>query len=506
MSLDGILSIADSGIASVNHALSVIGQNVANASTAGWTREIANDESSTAAGQGMGVRITATTRTTQPQLQAAVLAQTATIAGAQTEASALTQIDAAQGTTGAGDDVASLLGTVQDRLVTLEQDPSNAAAQQQAVGAAQDFATRLNTLSGAVGVARQSAQDDAVSQVAALNTALAGVGALSNQIFAAQAAGQDTADLQNQRDAAVAVVAQIVPVSAATQADGTFLLISGGLVLPTGGGTPFALAAATTGAGVAYPGTLPGVTLGGRDVTAQLGDGALGADISLRDKTLPAQQAGLDQLSQTVSTRFQAQGLSLFTDAGGTVPSSAGPPTQLGYLGYASTIQVDPAVANDPSLVRDGTGAIAGSATGASAFTPNPVGGPAGSTTLIARILTYAFGTEAQAGVAQPATPTTGLGAGGTVSLAYAAPAAIGQFAASLVGSMSGDVAQANARLGDAQALGTTLGAKLQTAGGVSIDTEMSTMVMLQNAYAANAKVIGAVQSMWSTLIAMVQP
>lgn len=506
MSLDSILSIAGSGISNVNHALTVIGQNVANASTTGWTREIANDESSTAGGQGMGVRITATTRATQPQLQAAVLAQSAAVAGAETRAGALTQIDAAQGTTGTGDDVASLLGAVQDRFVTLEQDPSNAAAQQQVVGAAQDFATRLNTLSGTVGAARQSAQDDAVSQVAALNTALAGIGALSNRIVTAHAAGQDTADLENQRDAAVAAVARIVPVSAATQPGGQFLLISGGLVLPTGGGTPFALASATTGAGVAYPGTLPGVTLGGRDVTAQLGDGALGADMSLRDTVLPAQQAGLDQLSQTVATRFQAQGLALFTDAGGNVPVSAGPPTQLGYLGFASAIQVDPAVAGNPSLVRDGTDTIAGSAAGASAFTPNPAGGPVGSTTLIARILTYTFGTEAQAGVAQPATPTTGLGAGGTASLAYAAPASVGQFATSLVGSMSGDVAQANAMLGDAQALGTTLGAKLQTAGGVSIDTEMSTMVTLQNAYAANAKVIGAVQSMWSTLIAMVQP
>ena len=48
----------------------------------------------------------------------------------------------------------------------------------------------------------------------------------------------------------------------------------------------------------------------------------------------------------------------------------------------------------------------------------------------------------------------------------------------------------------------TTLDGKLTAQSGVNMDTEMSNMIQLQNAYGANAKVIAAVQSMWTQLLA----
>jgi len=46
--------------------------------------------------------------------------------------------------------------------------------------------------------------------------------------------------------------------------------------------------------------------------------------------------------------------------------------------------------------------------------------------------------------------------------------------------------------------------AKLSAASGVSMDTELSHMVALQNAYSANARVISAAQSMWDSLLSAV--
>jgi flagellar hook-associated protein 1 FlgK len=37
------------------------------------------------------------------------------------------------------------------------------------------------------------------------------------------------------------------------------------------------------------------------------------------------------------------------------------------------------------------------------------------------------------------------------------------------------------------------------------MDTEMSNMIQLQNSYGANARVIAAVQSMWTQLLSSVQ-
>jgi flagellar hook-associated protein 1 len=40
---------------------------------------------------------------------------------------------------------------------------------------------------------------------------------------------------------------------------------------------------------------------------------------------------------------------------------------------------------------------------------------------------------------------------------------------------------------------------------GVDPDAEMAAMVALQNAYAANARVVGTVQAMWDSLLSAVR-
>lgn len=156
-----------------------------------------------------------------------------------------------------------------------------------------------------------------------------------------------------------------------------------------------------------------------------------------------------------------------------------------------------------PSLVRDGTNAVAGSPTGATAFTPNPAGGPAGFNTLIQRVLNYSLGSEVQAGVAQPPPNVTGLGPAGTLSAPYAAPPDLGSFATDLVGAEANDSSNATSQLSTEQAVQTTLSSNLSSEDGVSLDQQMSNMIVLQNAYGANAKVITAVQSMWTQLLQM---
>ena len=239
------------------------------------------------------------------------------------------------------------------------------------------------------------------------------------------------------------------------------------------------------------------------DVTAQIIDGRIGANLALRDTTLPGQQAGLDEFAKTLANRLSGQGLALLTDPAGSVPPGGGTPVQAGYVGFANVIQVNPAITATPSLVRDGTQAVAGSATGASAFTPNPAGGPAGFVTLITRITDQAFGTEAQPGVPQTAPAAAGLGVAGTLTLPYGDAGSLGDLAASLVGAQSEATAAANGDLATGTALQATLTAKLQSATGVSIDAELSTMIGLQNAYGANAKVITSAEAMWTSLLAI---
>ncbi len=194
----------------------------------------------------------------------------------------------------------------------------------------------------------------------------------------------------------------------------------------------------------------------------------------------------------------------MFTQPDGSIPSGGGSPAQASYLGYAGTITVNPAVAQTPSLVRDGNVPVAGSATGATAFTPNPSSGPAGFTGLITRVISYALGSSVQDGVAQPSPSVSGLGATGTLSAPFAPPPDLGSFAADLVSAQAQDSAVTTTNLTSAQALQTTLQSNLSSDTGVSIDAELSNLVALQNAYGANAKILGTLQTLFTDVLNIV--
>jgi flagellar hook-associated protein 1 FlgK len=505
-SLTAALGVATGGLSVINQDFAVISQNVANAQTAGYATEQTTQSDLDVDGQGLGVAAGPTQLLQDIPLQNQLNAQNATAAGAQVTDSALSALQPVLGSVGASNDLGSLLGAVQTGFSALLNDPSSQPQQEAVVNAAQALTTQINTLSGAYGQARQNAQNALGQDVTTLNTALATIGALSTQIVALQAQGLSTADLQNQRNAQAATISGLVSANFVTLPNGGMqVFTSNGAVLPTDGQTTLSIASAQTGPSLYYPGGgLPGIMLGGTDISSQMGGGAIGAALTLRDTTLPTYQASLDEFSDNLATRFQAQGLTLFSDGQGNVPVSTSAPVQSGYLGFSSVITVNPAVVATPSLVRDGTQAVAGSASGASAFTPNP-NGEAGFNTLIERVLNYALGTQAQAGVPQPAGASSGLGAAGTLATSYDFTGALGDYANALTSSQSADSAtatSASTEAGDAQ---TALNANLQAKTGVSMDSQLSLMVQLQNAYGANAKIVSTIQQMYTALLNAVQ-
>lgn len=502
MSLNAALSIASSGLSSINQQLALISQNVANAGTPAYAVETAGQQSVTAGGQPMGVATGVATANIDAALESQVFSGNASASALQTTTNALSAVDSVMGTPGSGTDLGSLVTNLDNAFSTLAADPSNATQQQAVVQSASTLANGINTLSEAYTTGRQNAESAIVSEVGSVNTSLARIGTLSNQITSLKAQGKSTADLENQRNQQMQDVSSLLDVKFVPQTNGGMLVFTAsGTELPTDGANTLSVAAATIGPEATYPGGIAPIMLGGADVTNQLTGGSLGANITLRDQTLPDYQAGLDEFSENLATRFAAQGLTLFTNGSGSVPAGGGSPVQSGYVGFASEIEVNPNVAANPALVRDGTNAIAGSPTGASSFTPNPAGGPAGFSTLLTRVLNYTFGADVQAGVAQPAPNTAGLGPLGNLALPFAAPDTPTDFAAALVGQEANDSADASGGLVTAQAMQTALTNQLTATSGVSIDQQMSQMVALQNSYGANARIIASVQAMVTELL-----
>lgn len=509
MSLDLAFGIARSGLLATQRALADVSQNIANAQTEGYTRKSSAAVATAFSGQAMGVRLGAATRSVDAALVTERNTRAAEAAAAETRERLLAGIEAAHGSVAAGDTLGDAIARMGDAFLALGDAPADAGLQRQVVAQAREVAGRFNAVARAVGEAREQAQAGIGTELRGINLALREVASFSAQIVAARSAGASTAALEDGRDRAIAGLSERLPVRPILHADGNLTLVAaGGLALPLDAGRDaFSFAEGAIGPGTWHGagGTLPGIVLGGRDVTAAVSGGRLGALVALRDETLPRFQAELDVAAGTLAARMEAQGLRLFTDGAGAVPDMAGgyAAAGAGQIGFANRMQLGAAVAGEPRLVRDGTHAVAASAGGPSAFTPNPLGGPSGFATLVARITGHALGATASAGNDWPAIATAGLGPDGSLASSLAPRGAVGGFAALLTGAQTAERAEAAAARERAETLKAGLDGRFAAQSGVDADAEMAAMVQLQNAYAANARVMNTAQEMWDLLLAI---
>jgi flagellar hook-associated protein 1 len=505
MSLDAALLSATSGLRHVSRSLANASENVAKADVDGYSRKQVSGEALTSG----GVRSLAPTRDVDLVLRAEAMSARSQSSAAAVRDAALSAISRLHGSPEDGTSIGGLISALGDQFTQLQGVPSDVGRQQAVLGVAVDIVQRFQSVSDGITSARQAAQDGIVSDVGEANALLQQIARADVAVRNEIAAGRSGAEFADQRDAAVAKLSDILELTAAYGSDGSVsLFLPGGKMLPLDPeASPLSTAGATVGPEAYYGGggSLPGVMLNGVDITANLRSGSLGEQLALRDGTLPRMQAELDLAAGTLAERLSEQGLTLFVAADGT----SVPDTGAGYtgtlVGFAQGMQVNPAVLAELRLLRDGTHAVAATPGGATAFTPNPVGGPASFTTLLDRVARFAFGEEVAAGVDHQPIPTVGLGPDQRLSSAFQPPARIVDYAAAVVGAQAADAAAAEARATETASLQGHLDAMVQQREGVDVDSEMSTMIQLQNAYASNARVLTAVQGMWDALLAAVR-
>ena len=507
MSLDLALSVARSGLRLLDRQMARTADDIANAGTEGHTRKALEGRSLSAVGVGIGVRTGLPTRDIDLALQDAAARAGGDVAAGELRTRLLSTVETAHGRPEDGDSVGGLLSALHASIAALREAPQDPLRRNAVVQAGQDLAARFHGVAGAIGDARQQAHDALAQEATAANDALATIGALTVDIRRELAAGRTAADLEDRRDLAIARLSQSLDLGVIRGSQGEVTLVArGGMILPQDG-TAFSVQPATVAPGAFHggAGALPGVMLNGQDVTRRIVGGRFGAAAELRDMTLPRMQAELDLSAAHTASRFQAQGLRLFTDAAGAVPDITQPYATSTTLGFAGVIRVNPAVAADPALVRDGTHAITAAPGGATAFTPNPATGPTGFATLLDRLLDFTFGAEVATGSPQPDIPTGGLGPDGMLVSALSGLRTLEAHAGALVAGQSSARAAAEDGKGRATALSELLGQRMQARSGVDVDREIAAMVELQNAYTINARVISTVQSMWDALFGAVR-
>ena len=525
MSIDAALLIARSGLMHTQRALSNAADNVANAETEGYTRKRIVAEAVSVNGQGMGVRSLGPVRDVDTALVNEMNKRKSELAAAELRDSVLARIEEAHGDPAKGEGLGDLVGKLRSGFIELRHDPSQVVKQQVIVlNAAQNLTDRLNDLSRVVGEARQSAHDGIVTEITKINATVRELAELTRNIVERTGAGEATADIEDKRDLALDHLSESVGFKAVRRENGGLLLLgAGGITIPLSeNGDVFSVAPGVLAPAAYYggAGTIPPIVLAGTDVTPLMSGGRLGEYLRLRDQTLPRYQAELDVAAAEIADRFEEEGLRLFTDPAGVVPNP-----NVGYaaptstqIGFAGRIQINAEVRAEVRKLRDGTHDIpapTGSPPGTpNWFTRNPAAsvgppavaaGPAGFVTLIDRILTNSFGASNSQGSNWGGFATTGLGPDGSLSSPFGMPQTIEQYGILVTATQASDSAAAGAAVETAKQLSDGLQARFTRQSRVDVDSEMASLIQLQNAYAANARVISTAQTMWDSLFGSVR-
>lgn len=314
MSLSSIIGAAGSALTASQTRIAVANLNVANADDLTYTRKTVTSAVSTTTQTLSDATIL---RVADSYLSKTVLKTAAAAGGDAVTDSYMQSYDAALGSTATGDDVSSLLTAFATALSALSSGAS-ATTKAQLAADASSLAQGIKSLSGEVQALRTQANTQIETTVGEVNTSLKTLASLNSQIATVTAQGGDTTSLEDQRDAALTTLSGLMGVNSYVTSDNQLRVYTtgGDALLGTTAATLGYTASSTLGATATYPGSISGILLNGKDITASQTTGELGALVTLRDTTLPAEQDELDALAATLIAQVNA-----VTNAGSSVPA-----------------------------------------------------------------------------------------------------------------------------------------------------------------------------------------
>ena len=487
MSISGALNNAASGLAASARLADTIANNVANAMTPGFARRTTELSSLALGGYGSGVRVTGTSRTENPFLTAERRGMDAALGATATRSDAYERMMAAMGEPGADNALATLATGLETALMSVTASPQSTAKLTAAVVAAKDLAASVNRIADENVRLRIEADAEIARQVSRVNDTLHAIDRLNGKIVSLAAQGVDVSGPQDERSRMIDAVATIVPVRVVKRdGDQVALYAANGGVLLDGrvfelGFTPAANVVTpdlTLGAGLGGLTQDQGAAGGPVAVAAGTGSGlldggSLGALFEVRDRIVPEVDAELDRYANDLIERFRDLMPATALDASGEglfVDGNPGPLT-----GLAGRLEINAAV--DPG---EAGGAVWRLRDGLSAAAP----GIEGNGTILQAM--------ADAMVA-PRDPIGFVSQNAQVGSATMA-SEIGSFFAGRSARSDEDRAFLIARQ-------STLAEQEGHATGVDTDAELELLLLVEQTYAANARVLSVIDELMKLLL-----
>jgi flagellar hook-associated protein 1 FlgK len=480
MSLNIAIGNALSGLTASSRMAEIVAANVANAQTEGYGRRIVELSAMTLGGRGAGVRIDGLTRVGDIQLLADRRGAEAGLAARNRQLESLRSVETGWGAGIEGGSVEVRIAALENALVAAGADPASDIRLSMVVSRLNDLTGTLRAGSDAIRVERQRADARIATEVETLNRSLAQVEALNGQIGRARVAGEDALALVDERQRVIDRISAIVPVREVARDNGVVALYSmTGLTLIDGRAvevgftpTPTIVADMSFSGGALGGLTLNGQPMPGLGAAGRLTGGTLAAGFALRDEILPAQQSALDAVARDLIGRFAdpATDPTLAPGDAGLLTDGGGAFDPIDAVGLAGRIAVNAAV--DPAA----GGALFRLRDGVNAGLPGPIGASG-------QIDAWLDALAEQRPLA------TGGVTWSAAGHAAAASASLGT--ARLV---------AEEEVGFAAAQYDALRSR-ELAMGVDTDAELQTLLIVEQAYAANARVIETVDNMLRQLM-----
>ncbi|MDQ6640184.1 MAG: flagellar hook-associated protein FlgK [Pseudomonadota bacterium] len=231
MSISSLLTIGSRAMTANYAALQTTGNNVANANTAGYSRQ--SVELATAFSQqtgsgffGKGVDVATVSRAHSDFLTREA-ATTASLAAAdQARSSQLQQLETvfATGEAGLGYSAQQMFNA----FVDVSNKPQDSSARQVALARVGDLATRFRTASDQIDSIQSGIAQDLRTAVTSINALTVRIADLNQRIANAKGTGHEPNDLLDQRDTAIADLSKIAQVTTVAAADGTVGVFLGG--------------------------------------------------------------------------------------------------------------------------------------------------------------------------------------------------------------------------------------------------------------------------------------
>ena len=319
-SINSAFSMITAALDANQAALNVVSNNVANANTTGYTRQIPSWRENdpvhiNGLTVGTGASVTGSISVRDRVLEERLNQQEQLASSSDSRLAALNTIETLftpnSGAAGAAaGDIGSDITGFFNSFSSLEADPANNALRENVLSAASKLAGDLSNAAASLTAQRASLDQEAAGIVSQVNVLTGALGKLNLQIQSLSQ-GTDAGTLEDQRQQDLLQLSQLIGINqVSTENNGIAITMVSGQLLASQG-TSQQLTS----------GLLNGVThffLGTKDVTDQLtaGGGSLGGILTARDVDIPRFLGSLDEIAYDVSAAVNNQN-NLGTDANG---------------------------------------------------------------------------------------------------------------------------------------------------------------------------------------------